>query len=66
MRKMILRVNIEILDEDGKCINKCDLKECAFSKPTMASEVGLPMEEQLSIISDIQQNVLDNQAAFLK
>ena len=66
MRKKILRVKVEILNENGEYICGQQIKECSFSKPTTAMEVGLSLEEQLAIMANIQQSVLDNQADFLK
>lgn len=66
MSKNLLRINIEILSEDGEVLSSNTLDDYQFSKPITAADIGLPLKSQQNLMASIQQNVLDGQAIFLK
>lgn len=66
MSENMLRINIEILNTNSEILSSHALEDYYFSKPTTAAEVGLPLKSQQDIMAEIQQNVIDGQAAFLK
>ncbi len=60
-----IKITAEIFDANAKRISIDEFPECEFSIPTTAAEIGLSRKDQLSTIADIQQSVLNAQAAFL-
>jgi hypothetical protein len=61
-----LRVHIDVVNESGEVIDSKVINEKEIIHPRNAGEFGYNQAEQLSLLDDIQQSLLDNQADFLK
>jgi hypothetical protein len=61
-----LRVHIEVVNEIGQVVDRKVINEKEIIYPRNAGEFGFNQAEQLSLIDDIQQCLIDNQAGFLK
>lgn len=61
-----LRIQVDIVNEAGQVTDSKVISEKEIIYPRNAGEFGFNQAEQLSILDDIQQSLLDNQAGFLK
>lgn len=62
--KIVLTANI--IDETGNIITSKEISQKDIIPPTDISNFGYNLEEQLEILTVIQQNIIDSQADFLK
>ena len=66
MVNKVIRVHVEILNEAGEVTGSKIINEKEIIYPRDVGELGFNQAEQLSMLDDIQQSLLDNQAVFLK
>ena len=62
--KIVLTTSI--IDETGNIITSKEISQKDIIPPTDISDFGYSLEEQLQVLTVIQQNIIDSQADFLK
>ena len=62
--KLVITANT--VDDNGNIISSHEISKKEIKPPIEANDFGYNQNEQLKIIHNIQQNLLDQQADFLK
>ena len=61
-----LVVLIKVVNKNGEVVSSKEISNKEIEIPTDISNFGYNKDEQLNIIKQAQQELLDNQAVFLK
>ena len=61
-----LVVLINVVNKNGEVVSSKEISDKEIEIPTDISNFGYNKDEQLNIIKQAQQELLDNQAVFLK
>ena len=61
-----LIVTVSIVDDSGKVLSSTEISKKEIIEPTDISNFGYDLKEQLNLLKEIQQELLEKQAVFLK